>query len=942
MFVRMKSVGVVVAGLVWLGLTGCESSPQDAALSVPLNVGKQVVDSDAIPLTGASLPMTLALSADHTYAVICGMGYRDALWTLRTSDDTVVSRADFTSRAVPRQNPEGPAEDEPKIPNATNPSKLGVYYGVVCAADGTVYAAQGARDTVAVMKLGSDGKLMPTGTIHAHASDFPAGVAVDERGHLFVTNNASTEHVADRVPASLAIYDRGSNAELGRFAFASPANTTTFPLGVAARRDGHTVYVASERDGVVLAIDASDPAHPTLANTIAVGSHPVSLLLNRDESRLFVANQLSDTVSVLDTAAGRVVGTVLLRPEAAPNLPGVTPTSLALSADEKTLFVTLADMQSVGVVDVPSLSLRGMMPAGWYPSAVAVLPNQQLLVINAKGHRARNPNPAFDVFVPKINRNEYILTKLVGDAQTLPLASDSKLADQTAAVLRANHLQPADLSANPLAGIGLAAGKIKHVIYIVKENRTYDQVLGDDPRGDGDASLAIFGRAVTPNLHALADRFVLLDNTYACGEVSGDGWVWSTQGMANGYVERNIPYHYSNRGRGYDFEGQTGGYITGGFPATDPDGKPLASDPAFAHGAPPIPDVGQTGLHLWDLAQAAHLSYRNYGFFLSNAESKGDAGEVPENYPTVVALRPPGHDLAGVSDTDFRRFDLDYADSEAPQLWADRTHDPKCLYKLPAYGAHQAPSRFTEWNHEFQEMLAKPGGDGVPALMTVRLGHDHTQGMSSHHHSPVAEVADNDYGVAQLVQAVSHSSVWKSTAIFVIEDDAQNGPDHVDCHRTTAYVISPWIKRGTVDHEFHNTDTLLKTMELLLGLPPMSQYDAIAKPITDWDTTPSNDEPFDPILPDKAIIAAMNVRGGGGGARGTVPHAAADARDAALYAQLQAASDQMDFIHPDSAPARPLNEIVWKSVRGPDAVMPAPRHVLLSPATAVKKDDDDD
>ncbi|MES1227900.1 MAG: hypothetical protein ABUL72_04460, partial [Armatimonadota bacterium] len=272
-------------------------------------------------------------------------------------------------------------------------------------------------------------------------------------------------------------------------------------------------------------------------------------------------------------------------------------------------------------------------------------------------------------------------------------------------------------------------------------------VLGDLPKGDGDPSLTLFGREVTPNLHALAERFVLLDNLYACGEVSGDGWCWSTQGMADAYVQRNVPYQYSGRGRKFDFEGHNNGYPTGGSPAADEHGKPLATNPALKNGAKPIPDVASTGINIWDRARESGVSLRNYGFYLFFNDHNTGLPGGPDNYPVIAGLQPPGHDLAGVTDADFRRFDMDYPDSDAPSLYFKQTGDAHCLYRTNEYGDSKAPSRFSEWNREFQMMLAKdPSGESVPALMLVRLPMDHTSGASAGRHTPRSYVADNDYG----------------------------------------------------------------------------------------------------------------------------------------------------------------------------------------------------
>jgi YVTN family beta-propeller protein len=910
---------------------GCGSSPATQQSAQTLNTGKDIGKPQSLPTTLGGFPVGLTPTADGKYAVICGMGYRESLLAISTSDNRITGKVDFPN-IVPthmqaNNGVDNNAGADPKL--ASN----GVYYGVVVAGN-TVYVAQGARDSIGVLSLLSDGTLTLTGSIDTRRGDFPAGLAIDGKGLIYAANNSAD---AFNTPGSIAIYNPATKAELGRYTFDSDTHTSNFMLGMAVLSNGSKAYCGSERDGCVYVINTTDPTHPTNAGAITTGSHPLAMLLNHDQSRLIVANAQSDTLSVIDTRSDQVIGTVLLRPGTSRGLPGVTPTALAFSADEKTIYVTLADMNAVGVVDVPSLTLTGMIPAGWYPSGVLATSDNRLLVVNAKGTKVHNPNPQNNPLNRKTGKDPYILNKLQGDMISLPVPNTQQLADLTDTVIRDNHLDgQSRQNDNPLADIGLKAGKIKHIVYIIKENRTYDQVLGDDARGNGDPSITIFGKNVTPNEHALADRFVLLDNCYACGEVSGDGWTWSTQSMANDYVNRNIPYNYSGRGRNYDFEGENNGYITGGFPAKDPDGKPLSKNPAFKDGAPPVPDVAAIGVHLWDRAKQAGISYRNYGFFLSPKSDDGDES-MPAFYPTVVGLQPPGHDLAGLTDMDFPNFNLDFPDSDAPAIYFARTQDSACKYKVGSYGKYKMPSRFDEWNREFQEMLARdPTGDAVPDLMLVRMPHDHTQGLSPRHHSPASEVADNDYGVGQLVDAISHSPIWKSTAVFVIEDDAQNGPDHVDCHRTTAFVISPWIKRGSVDHHFANTDTLLKTMELLLGLQPMSQYDALAIPLMDWDTSPSNADPYDAILPAKEIIADITP---------IIPKLTK--AGIATREQLAAASEQMDFTHADAAPADLLNQIIWKSVKGADSQMPAPRNSLVSPVRgnvvpAKKNDDDDD
>ena len=911
---------------------GCRHSPGPVATGDTLNTGKDLRRflGDTTPLGG--FPIGLVPAGDGKFAVICGMGYRQSIYSVATTDGHLCGKVDYLSKAPP------PSEsDTPEVvpESARKVKSNGVYFGVAVSGN-TVYAAQGAHNSISVLTLGSDGALTNTGSIATKAGDFPAGLAIDKRKLLYVSNNSAADKAAGyATPASVAIYDLTSQSEIGRYTFDSPTHTSNYPLAIGVLSDGSKTYCASERDGCVYVLNTVHPAHPTQIKAIATGSHPAGMVFNQAQSLLFVANSLSDTLSVINTASDTVVQTVLLRPGSSRGVPGVTPTSVALSPDEKRIYVTLSDMNAVGVVDAASLTLTGMIPVGWYPDAVMETPDHRLMVVNAKGTRTRNPNPKNNVMDRKIGKTFNILNVVQGNLLSIPVPSVPQLADLTDAVIADNHLDDASRQTdNPLADIGLKSGNIKHVIYIIKENRTYDQVLGDDARGNGDPSIVLFGKNVTPNEHAIADRFVLLDNFYACGEVSGDGWTWSTQGMDDAYVNRNIPYYYSLRGRTYDFEGQNNGYITGGFPANDPDGKALSQSPKFKNGAPAIPNVASTNIHIWDRAHEAGISYRNYGMFLSLKTANDLNPDMPAGYPTVAGLQPPGHDLAGITDIDFPGFDLDYPDSDAPNFYFDQTHDKNCTYKLGKYGKYDAPNRFSEWNREFGEMLKQdPSGSGVPTLMLLRFPHDHTQGMSGRKHSPVSEVADNDYSIGQIVQAVSHSPIWKSTAIFIVEDDAQNGPDHVDAHRTTAYIASPWIKQGSIDHRFNNTDTLLKTMELILGMKPMSQYDSIALPIMDWNTSPANAEPFTATLPSKDLIAQMNP-------------SRREAASAGSVDSMVAASDQMDFIHPDSAPADELNQIIWKSVKGIASPMPTPRNSLISPAREgtkpTKKDDDDD
>jgi len=829
--------------------------------------------------------MNIVLSPDRKYALVSDMGFDQALTAIDTRSADVASAVDYANC---------------NYCNFQNTN--GLYYGLAFGGSNgngiTVYAAQGGNNTVDVLNLSPDGVLADMGSFTATLStDFPSGLATDTRGFLYVANNDPANFF---VPSSVAIYSQATQKEVGRYTFTgSWYGTPNFPLAVAVLSDGSKTYISSERDGAVYDLNTSDPTKPTLGAMITTGANPDGLVLNKAQTFLYVANAGSDTVSVIRTADDTVVNSILLRPGALKNVAGSsTPTGLGLSPDGRTLYVSLGDLNAVAVLAVngENVALKGYIPGGWYPSSVVAPTNNSILFADAKGTTAQYANPGYIQWYFN-SSPDYDMHLIQGQVSLVKGLDEAKLAQWTRNVLDNNAFVEDHR-------LDFLKGKIQHVIYIVKENRTYDQVLGDVPGGNGDSSLALFGKDVTPNMHALAQRFVLLDNTYVDSEVSYDGWSWSTQAIADEDTIKSAPYNYSGRGRQYDTEGQNNGYDVGGFPAYDPDGHQISPD-YFPNGAPAIPDITQSaGGHIWESVQAAKLTYRNYGFFLSFGVTDNNGNVImPDNYPDAVGNQPPGHDLAGVTDWDFRRFDADYPDSEAPSHYA-------CLYAETGYGKHNAASRYTEWAREFNEMLQSKS---VPAFMTVRLMHDHTQGPTSGKFTPRAEVADNDYGVAQLVDAISHSPIWKSTAIFVVEDDSQDGPDHVDAHRQTAFVISPWIKQNSIDHQFHNTTGMIKTMEMLLGLPPLTSYDAVANPILDWDDKPSNSDPYTAALPEQNIICDK-----------TPGLESLSASDPMRKVILEANS--MDFNHPDSAPAERLNELIWKSVKGANSEPPAPRY----------------
>ena len=809
-----------------------------------------------------SFPANMVFSPDGRWLVVTDTGYREFLSVLSVEDGRLVSQLAFNSRR--------PDDKE---------SQSALYVGLAFAPGAqppfTLYASRGPEDRISVFTLDADGKLADTGRALDDPSHLPkeagpnfvAGLALDSRGkRLYAANNETSVWTDQK--GSVSILDTEANKVLGTIP------TPGFPYAVAAITRGadadRKLYVSSERDGVVSAF-ALNGSGGSLVRSIATGDHPMALLLDGAQRRLFVANADSDTVSILDTHTDRVVRTIPLRPTEARGLPGATPTGLALSPDESRLYVSLADMNAVAVVELGRGRdrLAGYLPAGWYPTAVAVSPDgRRLFVANAKGVIPRNPNK--ERAGPNGQWGQYIENIIEGTVSVVPTPSPGDLAGLTRQVLANNRATAArsDLDVLPKTGI-------KHVIYIIKENRTYDQVLGDLPQGNGDPAIVLFGREVTPNQHALVERFVLLDNFYCCAEVSADGWNWSTSGMVNEYTARNVPFNYSGRGRDYDFEGANNGV------------------PVDRVG---LPDVARAPAgYIWDNCARHGVSYRGYGFFNAFAGAKGPDGRLldVDNAPTVKGL-------IGHTDEDFFRFSMDYADSDAWKI----LNCPAPLQRK-SYGKFAAPSRFAEWKREFDAYVQK--GD-LPAFEMVRLPRNHTQGTRPGLHSPRAMVADNDYAVGQLVEAVSHSPYWKETAVFILEDDAQNGHDHVDAHRSCCYVISPYIERAVVDHHFYNTDSILHTMERLLGLPPMCRYDAIAPVIADFSSSPGNTEPYNALLPAREIVGEVN-------------------RATAYRAQD---SLRLDFRQADRVPDAVLNDILWHAVKGVHTPEPDLRSALAT------------
>jgi phospholipase C len=520
---------------------------------------------------------------------------------------------------------------------------------------------------------------------------------------------------------------------------------------------------------------------------------------------------------------------------------GMTPEGLGFSADHKRLYVACADVNAAAVIDVTGARSRvlGFVPTGWYPTSAFGLPDGRLAILNGRGLKSypnpKGPNPLKELEKDHegTRTDQYVGVLQTGTVQVLEAPEEAALFAMTKTVMENSPYSDAKLddpgitANNPVR----PNGPIKHVIYIVKENRTYDQVLGDMKGGNGDPSLVIFGENVTPNLHKLAKDFVLLDNFYVNSDVSADGHNWATAAIAPDYTQKTWQNSYAGRKPGGDFEGQ----------------EPANTPPAG---------------YIWTNAAQAGVSLRNYGYFADNFKTPKPDGTQIEGVHDAV--------LAKVTDMKFRSWDLDYPDIERAKAFVDDLH-------------------------EFEK------AGSMPQFLIMRMGNDHTSGTTPGKVAPLSAASDNDQGVGMVVEAVSKSRFWGETAIFIVEDDAQNGPDHVDSHRSPAWVISPWVKRGTVNSTMYNQTSVLRTMEIILGMRPMTVFDAGARPMFSVFGESAAPAPYT-LEPPKTPVNTRNPE-----------HSATAAR-----------SSRMNFADADDIDDDELNNILWSAIRGQNTPMPAP------------------
>jgi DNA-binding beta-propeller fold protein YncE len=629
--------------------------------------------------------------------------------------------------------------------------------------------------------------------------------------------------------------------------------TESFYLGAEAytcllSKNKSELYVSLWGGGKILIFDIE---RKKIIDSILVGDHPNDLCLGRNGEILFVANANDNSVSVIDIQRRKILETLdaALYPG---SLGGSTTNGVALSENEKTLYIANADNNCLAVFDVshPGYSKSiGFIPVGWYPTSVKTIGNL-IFVANGKGFSSL-PNPGYKPFDTShsnisfqhaVVKSEYIgglftgtlsIIKEPGEEQ---LSRYSRMVYQNTPYHKEKEMTADGEKGNPVPMRIGDASPIKYVFYIIKENRTYDQVLGDVKEGNGDTSLVLFGEKITPNLHALAREFVLLDNFYVDAEVSADGHNWSMGAYATDYLEKTWPTEYGDRGGTYDGEGK----------------RAIANN---------------KGGFIWDHCKRAGISYRTYG---------------------------------------------EFADDYKPNIPVLKNH--YCTY-YTSWDQHvRDTTRVGQWKRDFDSLVAH---NSLPHLNTLRIINDHTEGLSKGRPTPFAHCADNDLAVGMFVDYLSKSPVWKESVVFILEDDAQDGPDHVDAHRSTAYIAGGYIKRNTVDHTMYSTTSVLHTIELILGFPPMSQYDAAAEPMWRCFSNQPDVSVFD-AKPLQTNINAVN----------TIENA------------WQRKSETFDFSREDRIPDRLFTEVIWKAVKGENAVVPAPRRAAFVKQKE-KKDDDD-
>lgn len=776
------------------------------------------------------------------------------------------------------------------------PHSQGSFCGILFTPDGHEILASSFRGHIARYTISDHGRLQPKPAVQlargkAGRNAVPAGLAIDPSGtalwvvlntdNLLVRVDLQSGRVTREIPvgnAPYAVVLKGKKAYVSNWAGRLPGHGDVVgPSGTAVKvRVDPKRHIAS--DGSVSVVDLEAGRE---LNEIGVGLHPSGLAITPDGRHVCVANANSDTISVIDTGSDAVVETISTRP--AEKLPfGSGPNAIATSADGKLLYVSNGTNNAIAVIDLapPHSRMSGCLPTGWYPAGLVVDAGRKALyVANIKGIGSRNGQPSKRHKFKGQTVFAYNSRDYQGTVSLIPIPPADQLATLTQDVLANNRqtlsvsaLAPPRADASPRA-IPERHGEpspIKHVLYIIKENRTYDQVFGDMPQGEGDPELCIFGRNVTPNHHKLAEEFVLLDNFYCSGVLSADGHQWTDEAYVTDYLEKS----FGGWPRSYPYDGLDAmAYSPSGF--------------------------------LWDNALAHGRTLRVYGEFVKAAVRWKDP--TRKSIPTFLDCY---HDFFdGSGKIEIRATAA--IESLVPYICPEAIGFP-----LIVPDAHRA----AQFLREFRQ-YEKQGT--LPNLIVMSLPHNHTSGTKPGLPTPEASVADNDLALGQIIEAVSRSRFWPETCIFVVEDDPQNGFDHIDGHRTVAMVISPYTRRGVVDSTNYNQTSMVRTIELILGLPPMNQFDASASAMSSCFRDKLDTRPYQ-LVKNNIPLDRMNP-------------AVAEIRDPRQRHWAEVSS-RLPLAQVDQADEDTLNRILWHAVRGNDASYPA--WAVNYDATGSLKDDD--
>ncbi|OQP66964.1 hypothetical protein A3860_00980 [Niastella vici] len=717
------------------------------------------------------------------------------------------------------------------------------WYGLRFSADEKFLYASGGNDNWILQYAITDNKLVLKDSIILGkkwpAKISPAGLDIDDAKKLL--------YVVTRENNSLYIIDLSTKKIVQRIQLTAEAFTCVLSP------DKKELYISLWGGDQLIVVNTDSR---TVTDSIPVGDNPNELCLTKNGKYLYVANANDNSVSVIDVAQRKVIETFNTALYAdAPN--GSTTNGLALSANEKTLYIANADNNCLAVFDVTkpaASSSKGFIPTGWYPTSVKVI-GRKIYVANGKGFSSLpNPNGPKPVKTQeevnyqqgdskKPTNVQYIAglfkgtLSIIDEPAEKQMGAFSKMVYDNSPYNKEKELHTQGEAGNPVPMKIGDPSPIKYVFYVIKENRTYDQVLGDISEGNGDKKLVLFGEKITPNLHAIAREFVLLDNFYVDGEVSADGHNWTMGAYATDYLEKTWPTSYGGRGGTYSAEGN----------------RAVANN--------------KKGF-LWDHCQRAGVSFRTYGEF---------ADDYKPNIPV----------LKGHFCTSYTGWDLATRDTV----------------------------RFYQWKKDFDSLLAI---NQLPQFNSVRFGNDHTEGLRKGRPTPFAHVADNDLAVGMFIEYLSKSAIWNQCAVFIIEDDAQNGADHVDAHRSTAYVAGGLVKRHFVDHTMYSTSSMLRTMELILRIPPMSQYDAAATPMWNCFTTTPNSTPYT-SLSSNIDLNEKNT----------------------AVNKWQQKSEAFNLLKEDAVPDLEFNIVLWHGLKGDDIPFPGPRRAAFVKLNKADEDDDD-